>query len=260
MNIDRRVALAFIIMLSAAALYTYQSQDENYVLFYGFKVVNKHPHDSTAFTQGLVYFDGVLYEGTGLYGDSSIRIVELETGEVLKSKELSPDFFGEGVTILGEAVYQVTWRENTGFVYDLSLEELSVFQIPNEGWGLTENGTHIFLSDGSSALSIIDPETIEVIGSVEVLYDDEPVSRLNELEYINGMIFANIWQTDSIVIIDPSNGKVVSWIDLSGLSDELDRVHGIDVLNGIAYDEENDRLFVTGKLWSNLFEIKLIPK
>ena len=164
------------------------------------------------------------------------------------------------MTILENKIYQITWRENTGFIYDLNLEQLSTFQIQGEGWGLTENGTHIIMSNGSSTLSFLDPLTLSVEKSIQVVYDGSPVSRLNELEYIDGMVFGNIWQTDNIVIIDPRSGKVISWINLTGLKEHLDNQNGINMLNGIAYDEENDRLYVTGKLWPNLFEIELIPE
>ncbi len=156
-------------------------------------------------------------------------------------------------------MYQVTWREHTGFIYDLKLDGESTFSIPNEGWGLTENGTHLILSDGTSTLSFIDPQTMKIVETVTVTYEGDEVTLINELEYIEGNVYANIWQTDNIAVIDPSTGNVVSWIDLTGLQNELDTTKGIDVLNGIAYDRETGKIYVTGKQWPNLFEIQLIP-
>jgi glutamine cyclotransferase len=223
-------------------------------------VVNKYPHDPTAFTQGLEFVDSFFYEGTGKYGESDIRVVEFKTGEIIQSKKIPTNYFGEGVTIFGEKIYQITWREKTGFVYNLDLEQLSTFQITGEGWGLTEDGTHLIMSNGSSTLSFLDPLSFKLMKTIQVSYNGNPISRLNELEYIEGRIYGNIWQTDNLVIIDPKSGKVLSWINLTGLQDHLDSKNGIDVLNGIAYDEENDRIFVTGKLWPNLFEIVLVPE
>ena len=262
MKMDRRIAVALVTVLSVAALYTYQNlnQEPKPEPFYTYRVVKKYPHDPGAFTQGLVIHNGVLYEGTGLYGGSSIRIVEQETGMILRKVDLSQSFFGEGVTILDDKVYQVTWREHTGFVYDLELDGESTFSIPNEGWGLTENGTHLILSDGTSTLSFIDPQTMKIVETVTVTYEGDEVTLINELEYIEGKVYANIWQTDTIAVIDPSTGNVVSWIDLTGLQSELDTIKGIDVLNGIAYDRETGKIYVTGKQWPNLFEIQLIPK
>jgi len=259
---DRRIAVALVTVLSVAALYTYQnlSQEPEQESFYTYRVVKKYPHDPEAFTQGLVIHNGVLYEGTGLYGGSSIRVVEQETGEILRKVDLSQSFFGEGVTILDDKVYQVTWREQTGFVYDLELDGESTFNIPNEGWGLTENGTHLILSDGTSTLSFIDPQTMKIVETVTVTYEGDEVTLINELEYIEGKVYANIWQTDNIAVIDPSTGNVVSWIDLTGLQNELDTTKGIDVLNGIAYDRETGKIYVTGKHWPNLFEVQFIPK
>ena len=262
MKMDRRIAVALVTVLSVAALYTYQnlSQEPKPEPFYTYRVAKKYPHDPGAFTQGLVIHNGVLYEGTGLYGGSSIRIVEQETGMILRKVDLSQSFFGEGVTILNDKVYQVTWREHTGFVYDLELDVESTFSIPNEGWGLTENGTHLIFSDGTSTLSFIDPQTMKIVETVTVTYEGDEVTLINELEYIEGKVYANIWQTDNIAVIDPSTGNVVSWIDLTGLQNELDTIKGIDVLNGIAYDRETGKIYVTGKQWPNLFEIQLIPK
>ena len=227
---------------------------------YTYQVVNKYPHDPSAFTQGLVIHDGVFIEGTGLYGRSSIRYVEITTGAINEKVDLDPEFFGEGVTVLDDTVYQVTWREHTGFTYDLNLKKTGEFSIPNEGWGLATDGTKLILSDGTSTLSFIDPETMSIITTVQVTFEGEKVLRINELEYVDGLVYANIWQTDQIAIIDPDNGNVVSWIDLTGLRDELDSTFGIDVLNGIAHDPVTGKTYVTGKLWPNLFEIQMVPK
>ena len=230
------------------------------VPIYTYKVVNTYPHDPNAFTQGLVFEDGVLYEGTGLRGRSTLRVVELETGDILQIRELPAQFFGEGVTIYGNRIIQLTWQSNVGFVYDKeSFELLQEFNYPTEGWGITHDGERLIMSDGTSTLRFLDPETYEEVHRVEVLDRGSPVTRLNELEYVQGIIYANVWQTDRIAMIAPSTGQVVGWIDLEGLLGEEDRIQRVDVLNGIAYDAEDDRLFVTGKWWPKLFEIELIP-
>ncbi len=227
---------------------------------YTYKVVNTYPHDPNAFTQGLVFEDGVLYEGTGLYGNSTLRKVGLETGAILLIHKLPAQFFGEGVTIYGNKISQLTWRSNVGYVYDKeSFALLQEFNYPTEGWGITHDGTHLIMSDGTSTLHFLDPETYEEVHRVEVLDRGSPVTRLNELECVQGIIYANVWQTDRIAMIAPSTGQVVGWIDLEGLLGEEDRIQRVGVLNGIAYDAEDDRLFVTGKWWPKLFEIELIP-
>lgn len=227
---------------------------------YTYTVVNTYPHDPQAFTQGLIYVDGVLYEGTGLYGQSSLRRVDLETGSVLQRYDLPAQFFGEGITLAGDRIIQLTWQSNVGFVYDKdSFELLGEFQYPTEGWGITHDGARLIMSDGTANLYFRDPETFAEIGRVTVQDDSGPVVRLNELEYIDGEVYANIWQTDRIARIDPQTGRVTAWIDLTGLLSAEDRQEPVDVLNGIAYDAANDRLFVTGKLWPKLFEIELIP-
>lgn len=227
---------------------------------YDYEVVAEYPHDPAAFTQGLVYEDGVLVEGTGLRGRSSLREVDLETGQVLQSIQLPEQYFGEGVAVLGDRIYQLTWQENTGFVYDRDTFELvGGFTYPMEGWGLTDDGKQLIMSDGTSTLYFLDPETLEIIGSVPVTDTGRPVIRLNELEYVEGEVFANVWQTDWIVRIDPQTGQVLGWIDLAGLLPAEDRQQPVDVLNGIAYDDQMDRLFVTGKWWPKLFQIELVP-
>jgi glutaminyl-peptide cyclotransferase len=225
-----------------------------------YEVVNAYPHDPAAFTQGLIYHDGYLYESTGLYGESSLRVVELETGKVLQQVDLLPQYFGEGLTLWEDTLVQVTWREGTGFVYGLDTFSLfRQFTYPTEGWGLTHDGERLIMSDGSHRLYFLDPEGLQIVSQVEVIYQGQPVERLNELEYIQGEVYANIWLTDEIVRIDPATGIVQGWIDLRGILPEELRTPATDVLNGIAYDIEGDRLFVTGKFWPLLFEIRLVP-
>ena len=227
---------------------------------YTYRVVNVYPHDPDAFTQGLVFENGVLYEGTGLWGYSSLRKVALETGTVLQLCALSSQYFGEGIVIWADQIVQLTWRSYVGFVYDKgSFAPLREFSYPTEGWGITHDGSRLIMSDGTSTLRFWDPETFAEVGQVEVRDNGVPVTRLNELEYIEGEVYANVWQTDRIARIDPQTGQVVGWIDLTGLLGVGSSRKAADVLNGIAYDAENDRLFVTGKLWPQLFEIELIP-
>jgi glutamine cyclotransferase len=228
-------------------------------LYYTYKIVNTYPHDRTAFTQGLVYENGFLYEGTGISGRSTLRKVDLETGDVLQSVDLSSQYFGEGITILGDRIIQLTWLHNVGFVYDKSnFELLGEFHYPTEGWGITHNGKSLIMSDGTSTLHFLDPLTFAETSIVEVYDKYGPVSSLNELEYIQGEIYANVFKTNRIVRISPTTGKVLGWIDLKGLLNPEDIISPVDVLNGIAYDSKLDRLFVTGKLWPKLFEIDLI--
>jgi glutamine cyclotransferase len=229
---------------------------------YGYKILKTYPHDPKAFTQGLVYYkDDILYEGTGMWGESSLRKVDLKTGQVLQIHKLPSDIFGEGITLWGDKIIQLTWQHSKGFVYDReTFTLLREFSYPTEGWGITHDGTRLIMSDGSATLFVWDPETLQEIGRIEVRDDKGPVVRLNELEYIRGLIYANVWQTDRIAIIRPDDGRVVGWIDLSGLLAPEDRHARVDVLNGIAYDAEGDRLFVTGKYWPKLFQIQLIKK
>jgi len=228
----------------------------------GYRIVNTYPHDPRAFTQGLVFADGVLYEGTGLRGQSSLRMVNLKTGNILRVRQIAAHFFGEGITIYGNRVIQLTWRAKVGFVYDRqTFQLLDTFNYPSEGWGITHDGRSLIMSDGTSTLYFLDPQTFREVGRLEVHTRDGPVSRLNELEYVQGEIYANVWKTDRIAKISPQTGEVVGWIDLEGLLRPEDLNGRIDVLNGIAYDVKNDRLFVTGKLWPKLFEIELVvPK
>ncbi|HEX5690201.1 MAG TPA: glutaminyl-peptide cyclotransferase, partial [Roseiflexaceae bacterium] len=225
-----------------------------------YQVINTYPHDPQAFTQGLVYEDGVLYEGTGLNGQSTLRKVELETGAVLQQHDLASEYFGEGITIVGDKIFQLTWRSNIGFIYDkATFEQIGQFSYSTEGWGLTHDDTRLIMSDGTATLHFLDPQTQQETGSVQVTDQGNPVTQLNELEYINGEVYANIWQTDWIARIDLQTGTVAGWISLAGLLSPEERKPPTDVLNGIAYDAAGDRLFVTGKRWPKLFEIKLLP-
>ena len=226
---------------------------------YGYRVLAVYPHDAGAFTQGLVYYQGNFYEGTGLRSHSSLRKVDLETGAVLQIRNLPQRYFGEGVTLFDDRIYQLTWQSHVGFVYDrASFNLLATFQYPTEGWGLTHNGRELIMSDGTPALHFLDPITLQELRRVMVWDEHGPVQRLNELEYIDGEVYANIWQTDRIARIDPKTGRVRAWIDLSGLLPPEDRP-GANVLNGIAWDAAGGRLFVTGKLWPKLFQIELTP-
>jgi glutaminyl-peptide cyclotransferase len=224
-----------------------------------YRVRNTYPHDPAAFTQGLVYEDGLLYEGTGLNGQSTLRKVELETGNVLQTHAISDTYFGEGITIFGDKIIQLTWQSQLGFVYDkATFAPLGEFHYPTEGWGLTHDGQRLIMSDGTATLHFLDPQTFQELGHLDIHDSSGPVVRLNELEYIHGEIYANIWQTDMIARISPQSGQVLGWIDLAGLLSPEERQPPADVLNGIAYDPASDRLFVTGKRWPKLFEIEVV--
>lgn len=228
---------------------------------YGYRIVAEYPHDLDAFTQGLQFVDGVLYEGTGRNGASSLRRVDLETGEVLQSVTLPEAYFGEGIIAVDDRIIQLTWQSNVGFIYDReSFARQGEFTYPTEGWGITYDGATLLMSDGTSTLYRWDPQTLQEVGRIEVTDQGTPVVRLNELEMVNGEVWANVWQTDRIARIDPATGAVVGWIDLTGLLSAADRGGSEDVLNGIAYDAETNRLFVTGKLWPKLFEIKIVAQ
>jgi glutamine cyclotransferase len=228
---------------------------------YTYKVIRSFPHDRTAFTQGLEYRDGFLYEGTGLNGRSSLRKVRLETGEVVLRIDLPEEYFGEGITLVRNEIIQLTWQSHIAFVYNAEdFRSLRRFSYPGEGWGLTNNGREIFMSDGTPAIRVLDPATFREKRRIQVHDGTNPVAELNELEFVNGEIFANIWQTDRIARISPVNGAVVGWIDLAGILGPMYRTESGAVLNGIAWDAAGKRLFVTGKLWPNIFQIQVIPK
>lgn len=228
---------------------------------YTFRIIHSYPHDSEAFTQGLAYQNGFLFEGTGLHGRSSLRKVKLETGDVLKQVDLAPEYFGEGIALLGKDIIQLTWQSQTGFVYDLNdFHLLRRFSYTGEGWGLTGNGTELYMSDGTDEIRVLDGKTFQEKRRIKVRDGEVPVRQLNELEIVNGEIFANVWQTDRIARISPTSGKVLGWIDLTDLLSPMYRRSPGAVLNGIAYDAAGKRLFVTGKLWPRLFEIRLVRK
>lgn len=228
---------------------------------FGYELVDSHPHDPKSFTQGLLYLDGKLYESTGLDRDdlnskSQLRIVDLKSGVVEKEITLEDGMFGEGLTMLDGKLYQLTWRDNKVFVYDKDLNLLNTFDYPSEGWGLTNDGKRLILSDGTSELKFVDPKTFEVVSTLDVRHRNYRLRDLNELEYIDGYIYANVWHADFIAKISPASGKVVATIDLSGM-----HKHGReDVLNGIAYNPDSGNWFVTGKLWPKVYEIKVVKK
>ncbi len=259
-----RLAVAFLLAVLPQLL----GQSSNRIhatrpLEYTFRIVRTFPHDPTAFTQGLAYRDGFLYEGTGLKGRSSLRKIRLETGAVVQRVDLAPEFFGEGITLLKSEVVQLTWQQQTGFIYDVSdFRLLRRFSYPGEGWGLATNGksNEIFMSDGTPEIRVLDSVTLTEKRRFTIHDGDTPINQLNELEFVDGEIFANIWQTDRIARISPKSGAVVGWIDLTGLLSPIYRLEPGAVLNGIAYDSNRKRLFVTGKLWPTVFEIRLVPK
>ena len=229
---------------------------------YGYRIVRKYPHDPNAFTEGLAFArNGGLYESTGLFGESTLRRVELTMGRVQRSQNLDPDFFGEGIVVAAKQIYQLTWQNQTCLVYDRKrLKQTATFSYPTEGWGLTTDGKRFIMSDGTSTLSFRDLRTFAEIGTVDVHDGDQQIFNLNELEFVRGEVWANVWLTDRIARIDPATGNVVGWIDLSGLLPPDERPDSPEaVLNGIAYDSARKRIFVTGKLWPTLFQIELIP-
>ncbi|MGH9625253.1 MAG: glutaminyl-peptide cyclotransferase [Bryobacteraceae bacterium] len=226
---------------------------------YRVRVVHVYPHDRRAFTQGLEYRGGFLYESTGLYGRSTLRKEDLETGKVLREIHLPARYFGEGITVLDGRIDQLTWKSHTGFIYaEPSFDLLHKFSYTGEGWGLTNNGREIFMSDGTDQIRCLDPRTLRETRRITVHDGAGTIRFLNELEWVRGEIFANVWQTNRIVRISPADGRVVGWIDASGLLTPADETQPLDVLNGIAYDAKGDRLFLTGKLWPKLFQVKLV--
>ena len=230
-------------------------------IFYTYEVVAEYPHMRTSYTQGLQFIDGELWEGTGEYGRSQLLRTDLASGKVLQSKKLSKEEFGEGITVLGDKIYQLTWLNGKMHIYDkATLRHLATHTYKGEGWGLTSNGEKLYMSDGTHAIRIINPETMQQERLIKVTLRGESLQYLNELEWIDGKIWANIYTTDHIVIINPENGVVEGVINLSGILPEKERDGKTDVLNGIAYDEATKRIFVTGKNWSKLFEIRVIAQ
>jgi glutamine cyclotransferase len=251
-------ALAFLPAPDAAAA----TRAASGIPVYGYRVVHAYPHDPGAFTEGLFFRNGFLYESTGLNGHSSVRKVRLETGEVVQGSELPADVFGEGISDWGDQIIGLTWQSHVGFVLDLAtFKVVRQFSYPGEGWGLTHDEHAVVMSDGTPELRFLDPATLKETHRLRVTADGQPLQQINELEWIDGEIWANIWQTDRIARIDPKTGKVTGWVDLSGLLSVKDRLSSTpDVLNGIAWDAAGKRLFVTGKLWPRLFEIRLVKK
>ena len=246
------MALTLIAMPSPAA-----------IPVYGVQVVRAYPHDRTAFTEGLFYLDGWIYESTGQGSRPAIRKVDLATGRVVQGRDIASMFFGEGIVAWKNRLIELTWQNHIGFVYDLkTFQPLGSFKYPGEGWALTTDGRRIIMSDGTPQLRFLDPVTLrEIAPRLTVTADGAPLTNVNELEWVKGQIYANIWMTSRIARIDPASGKVVGWIDLTGLTSPRDVGGNEDaVANGIAYDAAHDRLFVTGKLWPKLFEIRLVRR
>lgn len=251
----RTMATAVLCALLALA----GAQNARAAPVYGFRVVHTYPHDPNAFTEGLFYKDGFLYESTGLKGRSSIRKVKLETGEVVQKRDISSAYFGEGIVFWKNRLIELTWRSQIGFIYDLAtFTPKGSFHYPGEGWALTRDAHRLIMSDGTSDLRFLDPDSLKVTGRVQVSDDGAPVLNINEVEQVNGRIYANIWQTSRIACIDPKSGQVLSWIDLSPLVAANQNGNPDAVLNGIAYDSKTDRVFVTGKLWPSVYEIKIV--
>lgn len=256
----RRVGLALLAAVThlGAGVFPPLTAQGGGQALYTYRIVNTYPHDSLAYTQGLIFKDGFLYESTGRNGESSLRKVRLETGEVIQNQAVDAKYFAEGLTDWRNRLLQLTWKDGLGFVYDLTtFKRVSTFNYTGEGWGLTHDDTRLILSDGSSTLRLLNPDTFRETGRINVRDRGQPVLQLNELEFIKGEIYANVWQTDRIARISPASGAVLGWIDLRGLMPNRTPGDMDAVLNGIAYDAAGDRLFVTGKWWPKLFEIRL---
>jgi glutaminyl-peptide cyclotransferase len=253
-------ALLWLLPLVPALIPALSAQETG-VPVYGYKVVNTYPHNDRFFTQGLLFHDGELYEGTGRNGQSALMHIKLEDGSVIKSRALSSRYFGEGIAVANDQIFQLTWRENMVFVYDLAtFEPVTSHYWPREGWGLTFDGEHLVLSDGSDQLFFIDPATFQPVRQISVKIADQPVYQLNELEYINGEVWANVWMSQQLVRINPATGLVTAVVDLTGLVNQTQTGGSEAVLNGIAWNADSEQLYVTGKLWAHLFEIELVPR
>jgi len=222
-----------------------------------FEIINKYPHDKDAYTQGLIFSGDILYESTGLYGQSSLRSVQIKDGKVLQKINLSPIYFAEGITLLSQKIYQLTWENHKGFIYNLNLEKIGEFSYPGEGWGITTDGKYLIISDGSNYLNFYEPSTMNVIKTLSVEDGNTPIFNLNELEWVDGLIYANVYMKDEIIAINPENGKVVYIFDISNLRDQLDDKKDAEVSNGIAFNPQTGTFYLTGKNWSNLFEVRI---
>lgn len=253
------IAIVFLVVgvIFVTALYYGQAPNPSLPTHYTYKIIRAYPHDTSAYTEGLIFDNGSLFESTGKVGTSYLRCVDLETGVALQQVNLTDDFFGEGLALVDGSFVQLTWLNHIGFVYDRDTFGLrETFSYNREGWGLTFDGTNLIMTDGSSNLYFLDPVTYETVGQVAVNAGNSSVTNLNELEYIKGDVYANVWLTQKIAIINPQTGQVKGWIDLTGIYQSNDPNA---VLNGIAYDKQNDRLFVTGKNWPSLYEIEIAP-
>ncbi|QDE38354.1 glutaminyl-peptide cyclotransferase [Luteibacter pinisoli] len=250
-----------LLLLALAALVPLHACAKDAAPVRAVSVVHRYPHDPKAFTEGLFYDDGYLYEATGEYDGAGVRKVRLETGEIVQQRPVPQGYFGEGIIFAGPYLLQLTWQQGTGFLYDRNTFELKgTLRYPGEGWALTRDATHLYMSDGTPVIRVLDPETFKPTGSITVTDGGVPVQQVNELEWVKGVIYANVWQTNRIARIDPKTGHVIDWLDLSALAAKQPVGNDIDaVLNGIAYDEKHDRLFVTGKRWPNLYEIRIKP-
>jgi len=245
-----------VLLFALAALFAPSARADD-----GYQIVHTYPHDQGAFTQGLIFLDGALYESTGIKGQSSLRKVELDTGKILQFVADPAGYFAEGLTNWGTTLIQLTWQNHIALVYDRATFHVQrTFQYPCEGWGLTQDGKNLILSDGTATLRFLDPATFKEVRRITVRSAGKPIDKLNELEYIHGQIYANIWYSDRIARISPKTGKVLGWIDLKGLSSIAGATANGAVLNGVAYDAAHDRLFVTGKLWPKIFEIRVVPR
>ncbi|WP_329741732.1 glutaminyl-peptide cyclotransferase [Dyella sp. A6] len=247
--------LALLVVATAPCATAHES-----IPVYGYTVVHAYPHDPKAYTEGLLYLHGYLYESTGQVGESTVRKVDLDTGKVLQKTSTPWPDYGEGIAVWQNRLIQLTWRSHQGFIYDLAtLKPLARFPYPGEGWALTSDGSYLYMSDGTPVIRRLDPNTLKQVGSIKVTANGKPLQNINELEWVKGQIFANVWLTNRIARIDPATGKVVGWIDLTGLAPKPDTLADPvnDVLNGIAYDAKHDRLFVTGKCWPKLYQIRL---
>ena len=239
-------------------LFNHLSKNQN-LTKYTYQVVALYPHDSRAFTQGLIFHEGFLYESTGLYGESSLRKIDLRTGKVLLENKIDEIHFAEGLTLFNNLLIQLTWKSHLGFLYEVdTFEYIGSFDFPYEGWGITHDNQNLIISDGSDTLHFLDPKNFLVTKEIQVHLNGLMINQLNELEFINGKIYSNVWHTDLILIINPDDGKVIGWINLTGLEKQSDLSK--NVLNGIAFDQTNNHLFITGKNWPHLYEILLIEE